>query len=146
MITDHFFSCIALLAHAQFKLWCCKMLFLRVIFSIRMMFQTTFLGRYIITNPVCTCSIPVSFTSINSLKKLKWCPTHLTNFYHSKLHLIHLCIALHFIGFQMHTRASLRTADVFLVVTSLPLKGENRRLEIRLLFAGYTYARWMQKP
>ena len=62
-------------------------------------------------------------------------------FLSQQLHLIHLCIALHFIRFQMHTCASLRTADVFLVVTSLPLKGEKRRLEIRLLFAGYTHAR-----
>ena len=49
------------------------------------------------------------------------------------------CITFHSIS--LHTRASLRTADVFLVVTSLPLKGEKRRLEIRLLFAGYTHTR-----
>ena len=34
-------------------------------------------------------------------------------------------------------KSSLRTADVFPVVASLPLAGEKRRPEIHLLFSGY---------
>ena len=90
MITDHFFSCIALSAHAQFKLWCCKMqlkmLFLRAITVV----SDNFTRVYIKTNPVCTCSIPRLFHQHQSIMKLKWCSAHLKNFYHSKLHLTHL--------------------------------------------------------
>ena len=40
-----------IIAHAQFKLWCCKMLFLRAIFSIIMMFLTWHNLRFNCTSP-----------------------------------------------------------------------------------------------